>query len=683
MKLLRQVPILRIVIPYFFGISLGLLGVQEILQFSTLDTILIFGGLIFLFSAFQIKTGRAIYQIGYGSLIFIFFALLGCFRWQETRQSNQSDFYRISENVKLVQLKVLDIPFGGNKPTTRLNCKIEGYYNTENRFFPAQGGVLVYIKSDSVLQKLQVGDALLINKKLNELPIKKNPWGFDYTRFLNLQNIYYQEFIRENNIIKIIDNESSWLDFIKNLRNDILQRLAPHFNYPNSFSVFAALVLGQKNFLENEVSSNYSSAGTMHVLAVSGLHVGILFFIVAFILKPMNNHRFLRWFSAVLQLCIIWFYACLTGLSPSIMRAATMFSFVILANQILRNSNIYNTLFISALFLTYFQPELLLSVGFQLSYLAVLGIVWIYPHLNSLVTFKNKILNYFWSLTCVSFAAQLAVLPLSLYYFNQMPTYFLLANWMVIPMATINLVGGLFASIFFKINEMNAFLAFILDHTLALQNYLVQLVSHLPHSTILDIYIPNYALVLGYLALISITAFLLSRNKIWLQFFFIVSLSGSLISLYIKTSRLNHSKVTLFHHPKSIYINYLTNGIGHTFCFGSRDLYFEENELKHFNLSHQVHSHHFHFSDTTSKYFGLTNSHLFIENLHIGIGKNTLNQNPDWVILNSPLSNIDALNNFSGKVFSLNSTDKTHKIQKKIIDLAEFGAYQSNLLTAK
>lgn len=164
----------------------------------------------------------------------------------------------------------------------------------------------------------------------------------------------------------------------------------------------------------------------------------------------MSRTQVLRIIKLLILLLCLWSYAFITSLSPSVMRAVTMFSFIAIANVMQRQTNIYNTLAASAFLLLILEPNMVFEVGFQLSYLAVLGIVSIYPIVYPLFVFKSKWTDTLWQLNCVSIAALIATFPLGIFYFHQFPNYFLVANILVLPLIPFIIYFGLSFLLLFK-----------------------------------------------------------------------------------------------------------------------------------------------------------------------------------------------------------------------------------------
>jgi competence protein ComEC len=265
------------------------------------------------------------------------------------------------------------------------------------------------------------------------------------------------------------------------------------------------------------VLTAYSQTGAMHILAVSGMHVGILFLILNFFLKRVKlRHRTWRLFKALILLVLIWSFALVTGASPSVMRSTVMFSFVVVADALGRNKNFYNTLTASAFCLLLYDPYWLLSVSFQLSYLAILGIVYFQPKIAGLWVIENKVGNYLWELNSVSLAAQLMTLPFTLLYFHQFPTYFWLSSLVLVPLSGLELGAGLLLLIVEPVWDWGAFaVGKALWVMLWLGNQTVMFIQHLPAALLDGIWIGGISVLLLYLSIGSSMAAISFRKFRW------------------------------------------------------------------------------------------------------------------------------------------------------------------------
>ena len=382
-------------------------------------------------------------------------------------------------------------------------------------FKPACGKVLVYSSKDA--PKPAYGDQLLIRGAPQPISKPANPDEFDYRQYLGLQQVHFQQFVKPggfavyghgggNPIVAASLRVRSWADSV----------FRHHIRNPQEYAIVTGLVLGIRDGLDNELKNAYAAAGAMHVLAVSGAHVIIVFQLVVLMLGRLKKVRFGGWVFAITALLILWFYAFVTGLSASVLRAVIMFSFVIIGEAVRREGNLFNTLGISAFGLLCYDPYLLQDVGFQLSYLAVAGIVYLHPKLYRWFDFQNWFADKLWEMTCVSLAAQIAVFPLTLFYFHQFPTYFLLANAIVIPVSTAVLYGGLALLAFAWVPYLSGLLAVVLQWITWLLNQCAFLTEQTPGALIQGIHVNVWELTLLYLLTVAVFVFFYQpRLRYW------------------------------------------------------------------------------------------------------------------------------------------------------------------------
>lgn len=354
----------------------------------------------------------------------------------------------------------------------------------DSTFFSAKGEVLVY---HSGKESLLPGEVYWIAGQPDLIEGPKNPHEFDYARFMARKQVYHRHFIRED--LVRIGERTSWnlATTVVYLRHELEKTIDRYVGEIQSKQIAKALLLGQKGSLEHEVSEAYSTAGAMHVLAVSGLHVGIIYGFFLLFWKPQQLPVRKRIPLLVLVIGLIWGYALITGMSPSVLRAATMFTLMGLAQMRSRNPSIFNPLALSAMVLVLYDPFILFSVGFQLSYLALLGILLFQPVIVSWWTPKSKLVDYMWQITSVGMAAQLATFPLSVHYFHVFPTYFMLANVVAIPGAFAIMACGIPFLIFSFIEPLAVFLGACLSHLISVVNAVIFSVQYLPFSKMADL----------------------------------------------------------------------------------------------------------------------------------------------------------------------------------------------------
>lgn len=387
---------------------------------------------------------------------------------------------------------------------------IQGY--KKKKFIALNGKLLVALKTNSQ-SNYKYGDLLMIPSSFTEIEPPYNPSEFDYKAYLADHGISYQTFVNKG-LTRLIDHETGnpVIAYAFNLREKLVLKFNKYISDKDNSAVASTLILGYRADLSRELLNAYSKTGTMHVLSVSGMHVSIVFMVMLFMLKFMDRNKQLQLIRAALIITLIWFYAIITGFSAAACRAALMLSFVILGKAIKRNQNTYNLLATSAVLLLIYNPLFLFDVGFQLSYIAVIGLVYIYPKLYHLLYVRNWFGDQIWSYLTLSTAAQLATFPLSMYYFHQFPVYFLLSNiFIVLPVTLIMYTGLLF--LFIPWNNLLIVLGWLLDKCIGFTNQGLFDIEDLPFANITGIWINSWTYLLIYLLLFFIAFAFLYRNK--------------------------------------------------------------------------------------------------------------------------------------------------------------------------
>jgi competence protein ComEC len=255
-----------------------------------------------------------------------------------------------------------------------------------------------------------------------------------------------------------------------------------------------ALLLGQQQEISSEIIQDYQLSGAVHILSVSGLHIGLLMLFINFLLKPLRKNRLNSYLKLIITITILWFFAFIAGLSPSVVRSVTMFTFVAIGMHLNRKTNIFHTLLVSILLILLFQPAFIVDVGFQLSYLALFFILWLQPLLASLWKPKTKVATYIWEILTVSFAAQIGAFPLSIYYFHQFPGLFFITNLLVLPLVSIIMYWGIFVLIIASFADIPTFFTKILEYLIYFMNQIIKWVASLEQFIIQDISFNTYML---------------------------------------------------------------------------------------------------------------------------------------------------------------------------------------------
>lgn len=449
----------------------------------------------------------------------------------------------------------------------------------------AQGKILLLV-NDS-LQKLTTGDIVVLRASFAALNKPRNPYGFDYANYLKKKQIYLQLFAND---YLLISHKKTLKGIVKKWRNVLIKRLENRGFSPAEFAIFKGLLLGDKSDINTELRTNYSQAGVMHILAISGLHIGIILYLLNFIFKPLGKLKNGALIKTIIIVFILWFYALLTGLSPSVVRSVTMFSFVAVGMNIKRNTNIINTLFVALFTLLLFKPNYIYDVGFQLSFTAVFGIVLLQPKINNLLHFNTRIVRYFWELVSVSLAAQISVLPLSLYYFNQFPSLFLLSNLVLIPTLFVFLGLGLLILVLASFSIVFEPLIVFYNSMLYYMNTFIHWVASQEQFIFKNIHFNTVQLIVSYGIIVFFVSYLYTRKIRYLIGALSTILVFQTVLFYHNKDMDKQKQWLVFHKSKQTILGYKTSNYLQVFTRDSlvSHSYFIQNYRRHFAIDTTV-----------------------------------------------------------------------------------------------
>ncbi|MBO4874317.1 MAG: ComEC/Rec2 family competence protein [Bacteroidales bacterium] len=375
-----------------------------------------------------------------------------------------------------------------------------------DEWIETSGRTLLYLEKDSASLLLRTGDRIVFSPELSGIENKGNPEEFDYRKYLAYNMIFSSDYLAGDDWRLVDDEAVGFRPKLSRLRMKLVGLLRDFGLSDDELGVMSAMTMGYSDILSDEIRHAYSSAGAMHILAVSGLHVGIIYGIIVFLLSFIKNDK-LNWLKVVLTISLIWLYALFTGLSPSVSRASLMFSLMSLGKLQKNSPGSLNAVFASMFILLVINPYNLVNIGFQLSYSAVIGIIILQPKLYAIFEVKNKLLDWIWSLTTVSVAAQLATMPLCFYYFHQFSNYFLLTNYVMIPISTIAIWT---CFIFFAVSwipYVSTAVAYCLSWLAKAMNYACLTIEGLPFSTAQDIYLDMPQVILLFAVIILFVVF--------------------------------------------------------------------------------------------------------------------------------------------------------------------------------
>jgi len=374
------------------------------------------------------------------------------------------------------------------------------------------GKILLNIQKDSLANTLQVDDVILAKAQFKTIPSPKNPNTFNYKKYLENQQIYYQIKLSRPQFKKLQIKKRTIKGIAASFRDKINNSLQKKGFKNDELAVINALLLGQRNTVSSDLLKSYAGAGAIHILAVSGLHIGILLWLLTWLFKPIHYFKNGKTIALLLSIILLWLYAIIAGLSASVVRAVAMFTAIAVGIYTNKSTNIYNTLVISMFFLLLIDPNYLFEVGFQLSYLAVFSIVWLQPKMYNLLNLTNWFYKKIWQLFTVSIAAQIGILPLSIFYFHQFPGLFFVANLVIIPFLGIILTAGILVIIFSLLNILPEFLASAYNFIIHLMNEIVSWIANQHLFLIQNISLSFVLMIAFYILILGSFKWIEKRN---------------------------------------------------------------------------------------------------------------------------------------------------------------------------
>ena len=393
------------------------------------------------------------------------------------------------------------------------------------------GRIMAYFKKDSSSLLLRYGDLLIIGTTPQSIEGLRNPGAFDYKKYLAANNVYHQVFLRKEEWIKLdVGKGSAIIALAIKIRDRFMAIFRQNGVSGKEYAVASALILGSSDLLDPETRREYAGSGAMHILSVSGMHVAVIFAVLNTLLAFMDKRRGLKIVKAILLVFCIWFYAAITGLSPAVLRAAWMISLVIIGTTWRRQANIYNVLAASAMIITLADPQIIINAGFQLSYIAVLGIVAIEPWIYRLWSPRWWITDWVWKLVAVSIAAQVATFPLAFFYFHQFANYFLFTNLVAIPVSSFVIYSGIAVLLTSPIHIISSLLAKIMTGLLIFMNSSIRFIEQAPGSVTRNVPFSFLMLILVYLFILCLFRLWVSRKKTFLFLSMILACSVALLN---------------------------------------------------------------------------------------------------------------------------------------------------------
>lgn len=478
-RLWQKAPFTRLLPALAAGIIL-----QWNLQRNVKELVLLSAATLLLVIAYGISRESIRFRFRFfnGILLYLLVALLGGLITWANDVRNDRQWAGHSTNTGWYSVAVLQEPLINKANSYKAIARLQSFIRNDSSI-AASGKLILYFKKDSTKPPLDYGDRVLISKTLQPIKNGGNPGGFDYRAYSLRQGITHQVFLNGNQFIPLAGPEKNWLtQFVFDTRRAVVSHIKTYIKGEKEQGLAEALLIGYKDDLDKNLVQAYSNTGVVHIIAISGLHLGLIYWLLMMLTKPLHRKKNFNWLRILLVIGSLWLFSLLAGAQPSVLRSALMFSVIAFAELAARRTNIFNTLACSAFILLCVNPFWLWDVGFQLSYAAVLSIVLFFQPVYNWFSFSNKAIDMMWKLTAVTISAQVLTLPISIYHFHQMPLLFLFTNFFAVPLSSIILLGEILLCAVFFFPAAAGLLGSLLHSLIAIMNGYIENLDRLPFA---------------------------------------------------------------------------------------------------------------------------------------------------------------------------------------------------------
>lgn len=535
-------PIILIAICFGLGI---VIQNYACFSFTTLLYSSIISFVLFLIFYFKFRN-QNLKNIFFGLITYLLILSIGSLSLYIHQDFHAKNHYSNLENKEQNNIKgVVVEALKSNEFYTKFIVKINSFNHQKST-----GKLLVYFSKKNP-DSLVIGDLVSFKSELKPILKNYNPDTFDYSKYMENQNVFHQ--IKCFSIDYFIGNKvKNFTFYINELRQKLVHSFDTHHFSIRTKSIINALLLGQKQQIDNETLNDYKNAGVVHILAISGLHIGIIYMFLNYIFGFLNRVKHGKTIKLVVIILLLWLFALISGMSASITRSVTMFSVIAIGTFLNRRNFMFNSIAASFLILLIYNPLLIFDVGFQLSYAAVISILLFQPYYEKFYFSKNKIVVYITDLFLVSLAAQIGVLPLMLLYFKQVPTLFLLANLVVIPIATAVLIIGIVVLFLnFVYSPFALLLGKLISFLVEIMNNYIHWLSSFQDFVVKNITFTPFLTVALYLVIFSIIYWIYKpKNKRFL-YVLVLILSFQVLYFYTKNETSHKNELIVFNAKES------------------------------------------------------------------------------------------------------------------------------------
>ena len=544
----KQAPFIRIIIPLIIGICIQWYLPFSIVIIIALLTISFAGFYLFYLLPIQL---RYKFQFVQSSLLyFLVVALAMLLTWNNDYKNNHY-WYGKNYNKGDFLLARIDEPLSEKLHSFKAIVFVKAIVN-DKKIIPAKGKLLVFFKKNKSQPNLHYGDLILINKIPEAIKNSGNPGAFDNKRYQHFQQIYDQVFLTDSEYVSLNQHSFNNLNkFIYSLQIFTIEGLRRYIkNDDETLGIAEALLIGYKNDLDKDLVQAYSNTGVVHIIAISGLHLGLIYMVLLWLFDRIPFIKRFKIFKSISIISCLWIFSLLTGASASVLRSAVMFTCIIIGKTIKRQSSIYNSLATSAFILLCYNPYFLWDVGFQLSYLAIIGIISLQKPIHQLLYFETYLLKKIWEMSSITIAAQIITFPICLYYFHQFPNVFLISNLIAVPLSTVILFSEIILICFSWIPFLGIYLGKFIEVSIWLMNYLIICFNKIPFAICKNIYANLFSTYVLYALVICILCWLILENKKFIKYAFVFSILFTSIHAIASIHLTQQKKIIVYNAPR-------------------------------------------------------------------------------------------------------------------------------------
>ena len=664
----KQAPFIRIIIPLIIGICIQWYLPFSIVIIIALLTISFAGFYLFYLLPIQL---RYKFQFVQSSLLyFLVVALAMLLTWNNDYKNNHY-WYGKNYNKGDFLLARIDEPLSEKLHSFKAIVFVKAIVN-DKKIIPAKGKLLVFFKKNKSQPNLHYGDLILINKIPEAIKNSGNPGAFDNKRYQHFQQIYDQVFLTDSEYVSLNQHSFNHLNkFIYSLQSFTIEGLRKYIkNDDETLGIAEALLIGYKNDLDKDLVQAYSNTGVVHIIAISGLHLGLIYMVLLWLFDRIPFIKRFKIFKSISIISCLWIFSLLTGASASVLRSAVMFTCIIIGKTIKRQSSIYNSLAASAFILLCYNPYFLWDVGFQLSYLAIIGIISLQKPIHQLLYFETYLLKKIWEMSSITIAAQIITFPICLYYFHQFPNVFLISNLIAVPLSTVILFSEIILICFSWIPFLGIYLGKFIEVSIWLMNYLIICFNKIPFAICKNIYANLFSTYVLYALVICILCWLILENKKFIKYAFVFSILFTSIHAIASIHLTQQKKIIVYNAPRKQAID-LAYKNEYYFC-GDSDL---NNPISTKNILLQPSRSYFQLSKPVNDLPALTqNQYLwqfygkrfFILDTNLVFTSLTTKVQVDFIIVskNPKLKIIDAAQFMDTKLVVFEASNSLWKIEK-------------------